>query len=60
MRAATHFTCMTPKREPNDGHELAQTSTLPYGATLGSSIRAKGILQELRAQLPAVIKDRLA
>jgi hypothetical protein len=41
---------MTSKRQASD--RLTQMWTLPSAATLGSSVRAKGILQELRARLP--------
>lgn len=51
--------CMTSKRQPNGAHELAETWTLPH-ATLGSSIRAKGILQELRARLPLAARRSLS
>ncbi|KQR76866.1 hypothetical protein [Rhizobium sp. Leaf341] len=40
------------KREKDDV-ELLRTWTLPSAATLGSSVRAKGILLEMRARLPA-------
>src|SRR5689334_13375777 len=33
--------------------------TLPLGATLGSSVRAKGILLELRARLPWPVRKLL-
>jgi hypothetical protein len=36
--------------------ELIRTWTLSPAATLGSSVRAKGILQELKARLPATSK----
>lgn len=42
-----------------DGVELLRTWTLSTAATLGSSVRAKGILQELQARLPAVSKNSL-
>ncbi len=38
---------------------LAREWTLPTGATLGSSVRAKGILLELRAKLPFKVRKRL-
>lgn len=47
-----------PKHEKNDV-ELVRTWVLPPAATLGSSIRAKGILLELRARLPLVSKKSL-
>jgi len=36
--------------------ELLRTWTLSAAATLGSSVRAKGILQEIQARLPAISK----
>lgn len=36
--------------------ELLKTWTLSPAATLGSSVRAKGILQEIQARLPAISK----
>jgi hypothetical protein len=36
--------------------ELLKTWTLSPAATLGSSVRAKGILQEIKARLPAISK----
>ncbi|MGO6689230.1 hypothetical protein [Rhizobium leguminosarum] len=47
-----------PKHEKNDV-ELVKTWVLPPAATLGSSIRAKGILLELRARLPVASKKSL-
>jgi hypothetical protein len=44
-----------PKTEKTD-IELLRTWTLSPAATLGSSVRAKGILQEIRARLPATSK----
>lgn len=46
------------KRE-KDNVELLRTWTLPSAATLGSSVRAKGILLEMRARLPASSKKLL-
>ncbi|PYE93679.1 hypothetical protein C8J35_11260 [Rhizobium sp. PP-F2F-G38] len=46
------------KREKDDV-ELLRTWTLPSAATLGSSVRAKGILLEMRARLPASSKKLL-
>lgn len=39
--------------------ELIRTWTLPTAATLGSSVRAEGILQEAKARLPATLKKSL-
>ena len=52
-----HLTHMA-KREKDDV-ELLRTWTLPSAATLGSSVRAKGILLEMRARLPASSKKLL-
>jgi hypothetical protein len=46
------------KREKDDV-ELLKTWTLSSVATLGSSVRAKGILLEMRARLPASAKKLL-
>jgi hypothetical protein len=47
-----------PKNEKNEV-ELLKTWVLPPSATLGSSVRAKGILLEMRARLPAALKKSL-
>ncbi|WP_245504947.1 MULTISPECIES: hypothetical protein [Rhizobium] len=47
-----------PKHEKNDV-ELVKTRVLPPAATFGSSIRAKGILLEIRAWLPVASKKSL-
>jgi hypothetical protein len=47
-----------PKHEMDDV-ELVKTWVLPPAATLGSSVRAKGILLELRARLPVASKKSL-
>lgn len=47
--------CAMPKNEKNNV-ELLRTWTLSPATTLGSSVRAKGILQEIQARLPAVSK----
>ncbi|MBY5336428.1 hypothetical protein HFO99_21290 [Rhizobium leguminosarum] len=47
-----------PKHEKNEV-ELVKTWVLPPSATQGSSIRAKGILLELRARLPVASKKSL-
>ena len=49
---------MMPKHEKNDT-ELVRTWTLPSKATLGSSVRAHGILLEMRARLPMSSKKSL-
>jgi hypothetical protein len=48
-----------PKHEKNDV-ELIRTWTLSPAATVGSSVRAKGILQELQSRVPAVSRKSLA
>jgi hypothetical protein len=48
-----------PKHDKND-IELLRTWTLSAAATLGSSVRAKGILQEIQARLPAASKKSLS
>lgn len=44
------------KKKQNDGTELIRSWSLPTSATLGSAVRAKGILQEVRARLPAAVR----
>ncbi len=48
-----------PKREKND-IELIRTWTLPAAVTMGSAVRAKGVLQEIQARLPAVSKKSIS
>jgi len=48
-----------PKHEKNDV-ELIRTWTLSSTATMGSFVRAKGILQELQSRVPATSKKSLA
>lgn len=43
------------KREKNDV-ELIRTWTLSAAVTMGSSVRAKGLLQEIQARLPTTLK----
>ena len=47
-----------PKLERPD-IELIRTWALPASATLGSAVRAKGILLEIRARLPAALKKSI-
>lgn len=47
-----------PKVEPAD--QIAATWALPYAATLGSSVRAKGIFLEIRARLPVAARKQLS
>lgn len=39
--------------------ELIKTWSLPTSVTLGSAVRAKGILQEIRARLPFAVRKEL-
>ncbi|MCQ4632469.1 hypothetical protein GB927_020655 [Shinella sp. CPCC 100929] len=48
-----------PKSEKNDV-ELMRRWTLTPDATMGSSVRAKGILQEVQARLPAISKKAIS
>ncbi|MDP9588906.1 UNVERIFIED_ORG: hypothetical protein J2W19_001452 [Shinella zoogloeoides] len=48
-----------PKHEKNTV-ELIRTWTLPVAVTMGSSVRAKGILQEIQARLPAISKKAIS
>ncbi len=48
-----------PKREKNEV-ELIKTWTLPTTVTMGSSVRAKGVLQEIQARLPATSKKSIS
>ncbi|MGO7029047.1 hypothetical protein ACCS69_35180 [Rhizobium johnstonii] len=47
------------KREKND-IELIRTWTLSVAVTMGSSVRAKGLLQEIQARLPATSKKAVS
>lgn len=48
-----------PKTNKNDAATLIETWTLTTAATLGSSVRAKGILLEIRARLPWSVRKSL-
>jgi hypothetical protein len=49
-----------PSQPKNDtAPKLIEEWTLPAAATLGSSVRAKGILLEIRSRLPAPVKKSL-
>lgn len=50
---------MKAKPSPPDPTDLIKTWTLPFAATLGSSIRAVGIFLEVRARLPAAARKAL-
>ena len=47
------------RNKRNDTPALLETWTLPPAATLGSSVRAKGILLEIRARLPSSMRKSL-
>ena len=47
------------KREQDD-IELIRTWTLPPPVTMGSAVRAKGVLQEIQARLPAASKKLIS
>ena len=55
---ADHLSLM-PKQKTNEGPELFKQWPLPPKATLGSAVRAKGILLEIRARLPAASRKLL-
>lgn len=48
-----------PKPKVTSEPTIAAEWSLPAAATLGSSVRAKGIVLEIRAQLPAALKKSL-
>ncbi|WP_127751837.1 hypothetical protein [Devosia sp. 1566] len=48
-----------PKAEMNTDNWLRQEWPLPSAATLGSFVRAKGIVLEIRARLPGPVKKSL-
>jgi hypothetical protein len=50
---------MTARKKPIVAHTLVQEWVLPAAATLGSAVRARGILLELRARLPNATKKSL-
>ena len=51
---------MTPRKSTQiQGPLLTQDWPLPAGATLGSSVRAKGILLEIRARMPVAMRKAL-
>jgi hypothetical protein len=47
------------KTKDSDDPELIKEWPLPVEATLGSAVRVKGILQEVRSRLPPVVKKSL-
>ncbi|MBY3206877.1 hypothetical protein [Rhizobium laguerreae] len=48
----------TQKKESDDP-ELIREWSLPVAATLGSAVRVKGILQEIRSRLPSPVRKSL-
>lgn len=54
-----HLTVMPAKTKSISDMTLVQEWTLPPAATLGSSVRAKGILLEMRARFPAAMKKSI-
>ncbi len=50
---------MPSKKKPYDGPVLTAEFPLPSAATLGSSVRAKGILLEVRAKLAGTAKKTI-
>ncbi|MDM9618775.1 hypothetical protein [Rhizobium sp. S96] len=47
------------KTKDSDDPELIKEWPLPVEATLGSAVRVKGILQEVRSRLPPIVKKSL-
>lgn len=58
-RYRSHHLGGMAKREKND-IELIRTWTLSAAVTMGSSVRAKGLLQEIQARLPATSKKAIS
>ena len=50
---------MPTRRKMNVAAKFVEEWTLPPAATLGSSVRAKGIVLEVRAHLPLAVKRLL-
>lgn len=59
LKAVTHHLFAMPKREKNH-IELIRTWSLPAAVTMGSAVRAKGVLQEIQARLPAISKKSIS
>lgn len=59
LNAPKHHLFAMPKREQND-IELIRTWTLPATVTMGSAVRAKGVLQEIQARLPTTSKKSIS
>ncbi len=49
----------TKKKNASDDPELIREWPLPVTATLGSTVRVKGILQEIRSRLPSAVRKAL-
>jgi hypothetical protein len=49
---------MSKKKDP-DGPQISREWTLPPAATLGSAVRARGILLEIRARMPQALRKAL-
>ncbi|WJH42159.1 hypothetical protein N7E02_12065 [Aliirhizobium terrae] len=47
------------EKTEESGLELIRTWSLPVSVTLGSAVRAKGVLQEIRARLPFAFRKAL-
>lgn len=58
LEAKSIYLVMKKKTEES-GAELIKTWSLPASITLGSAVRAKGILQEIRARLPFAARKAL-
>lgn len=58
-KGKNYFVPMASQHQKNADAELVQEWTLPTAATLGSSVRARGILLEIRARLPQAVKKSL-
>lgn len=63
VEAVSEQSHLMPMSHPNpiqkSGRDLVQEWTVPGEATLGSSVRAKGILLEIRSKLPFGIRRQL-
>lgn len=51
---------MAPKKKPDAPAKFVAEWTLPAAATLGSSVRAHGILLEVRSKVPSTVKKSLS
>ncbi len=55
----TNMPKTTKKQKESDDPELIREWPLPVALTLGSAVRVKGILQEIRSRLPATVRKSL-